>query len=269
MHVQELFDLSGKTALVTGGGRGIGRHLAIGLAEAGADLVIASRKLANCQETVRAIEKLGRRATAVAADLAVPEQIEALVVRALEDFSRIDVLVNNAGTTWAAPTLDYPLEGWDRVFALNVRGLWLLSQRVARQMKEQGGGSIIHISSVATRHASPDEEQPVVAYNASKGAVDSLTVDMAVKLAPYGIRVNCIAPGPFDTDMMNHISNDEAKKRRFESRIPVGRSGGEDDIKGAIVFLASAAAAFVTGQILAVDGGSMCVYPQSPLLDRA
>ncbi len=264
MHVRELFDLSGSVAIVTGGGRGIGRHLAIGLAEAGADLVLASRKLENCQAIAHEVETLGRRATAVQADLSEPKEIDRLVEQAIAEFSRIDILVNNAGTTWAAPTLDYPIEGWDRVFALNVRGLWLLSQQVARHMKGQGGGTIIHVSSVATRHAAPDEEQPVVAYNASKGAVDALTVDMAVKLAPFGIRVNCIAPGPFDTDMMDHIRRDEEMRRRFEARIPVGRSGVEDDIKGAVVFLASAASAYVNGQILAVDGGSMCVYPQSP-----
>ncbi len=265
MRTPALFDLSGKTALVTGGGRGIGRHLALGLAEAGADVVVTSRKLANCREIAREIEKLGRRASAIAADIAQPDDVEALVERALEDHSRIDILVNNAGTTWAAPTLEYPLAGWDRVFALNVRGLWLLSQRIARHMVEQGGGCIIHVSSIATGLAAPDEEQPVIAYNASKGAVDALTIDMAVKLAPSKIRVNCIAPGPFLTDMMDHLRSDEEKRRRFESRIPVGRSGEEDDIKGVVVFLASAAAAFVTGQILAVDGGSMRVYPQSPL----
>jgi NAD(P)-dependent dehydrogenase (short-subunit alcohol dehydrogenase family) len=266
VHVRELFDLSGRTALVTGGGRGIGRMIATGLAEAGADVVLASRRIEACEAAAADIaSRTGRRATALRADLSQPGEVDALVEAALARAPRLHVLVNNAATVWAAPALEYPLEGWDRVFALNVRGLWLLSQRVARHMRDAGGGAIVHVSSVATDHAAVDEEQPAIAYNASKGAVNALTVDMAVKLAPFGIRVNALAPGPFRTDMLGHISADPERLRRFESRIPLGRSGAEDDIKGAAVFLASDASAFVTGQILAVDGGSMRVYPQSPL----
>lgn len=256
MHVRELFDLTGRTALVTGGGRGLGRHLAVGLAEAGADVVVASRRLANCQAVAREIVRLGRRALAVEADLARPESIEALVARCLSEFSRLDVLVNNAALLWGAPTLEYPLEGWDRVFAVNVRGLWLLSQRVARHMKETGGGSIIHISSYSGLRGATEEGMPAIAYNASKGAVITLTKDMAVKLARYGIRVNGIAPGAFDTDMMEHLRRDPERLRRYLSTVPIGRAGGEDDIKGVVVFLASDAAAYVTGHTLVVDGGT-------------
>lgn len=257
MRVGELFDLSGRTALVTGGGRGIGRHLALGLAEAGADVAVVSRKLAPCEEAARAIEKLGRRAWAFAADLSQPDQIEALVERVLAVAPRLDVLVNNAGATWGAPVLDYPLEGWDRVFDLNVRGLFLLSQRVARHMKELGGGSIILVGSISAFRGAPDEAMPAVAYNASKGAVLTLTKDLAVKLAPYGIRVNGIAPGPFLTDMMNHIRRDPTRLERYEATIPLRRCGDEDDIKGVVVFLASSASAYVTGHTLVVDGGLM------------
>jgi gluconate 5-dehydrogenase len=255
MRVQQLFDLSGRTALVTGGGRGIGRHLAIGLAEAGADVFVASRKLANCEDTARAVRALGRRAVAIECDVARPEAIDALLSRVLAETERLHVLVNNAGVVWGAPTLDYPLEGWDKVFAVNVRGLWMLSQRVARHMRERGGGSIVHVSSISGMRGDWEQDQPAVAYNASKGAVLTLTKDMAVKLAPYGIRVNGIAPGPFLTDMMRHVTVDEETLRRFHERVPLGRSGGEDDVKGAVVFLASDAAAFVTGHTLVVDGG--------------
>jgi gluconate 5-dehydrogenase len=247
--------LDGKVALVTGGGRGIGRQLALGLAEAGADVFVASRKLANCEETAVAVRALGRRGEALACDLAKADEVERLAEQVLAAVPRLDVLVNNAGVVWGAPTLDYPLAGWEKVFAVNVRGLWLLSQRVARHMREHGGGSIIHVSSISGFHGDFEADQPAIAYNASKGAVITLTKDMAVKLAPYGIRVNGIAPGPFLTDMMSHISSDSAKLRAFHRRVPAGRSGGEDDLKGAVVYLASDASAFVTGHTLVVDGG--------------
>ena len=256
MRVQELFDLSGRTALVTGGGRGLGRHLALGLAEAGADVFVASRKLENCRETARAVEKLGRRGVALRADLSRPEEVEALAEQVLAETDRLDVLVNNAGVIWGAPTLDYPMEGWDRVFNVNVRALWQLSQRVARHMREAGGGSIVHISSISGFRGSLEEKEPAIAYNAAKGAVNTLTKDMAVKLAPYGIRVNAIAPGSFETDMLDYVR--EAGPERLQAyleQIPMTRSGQEDDIMGAVVFLASDAARYVTGHNLVVDGG--------------
>jgi gluconate 5-dehydrogenase len=256
VHVRDLFDLTGKTALVTGGGRGLGRHIALGLAEAGADVVVASRKLAHCEAVAGVIEKLGRRALAVEVDLLDADAIEALVERSLGEFTRLDVLVNNAALLWGAPTLDYPLEGWDRVFGVNVRGLWILSQRVARHMKDSGGGSIVHISSYSGLRGATEEGMPAIAYNASKGAVITLTKDMAVKLARYGIRVNGIAPGAFDTDMMGHLKEDPERLRAYLATVPLGRAGGEDDIKGAAVFLASDASAYVTGHTLVVDGGT-------------
>ena len=255
MRVADLFDLTGRTALVTGGGRGIGGHIALCLAEAGADVCVASRKLENCQETVRALEKLGRRAWALEVDLARPEQIDALADAALLEVERLDILVNNAGVIWGAPTLEFPMEAWDKVFAVNVRALWQLSQTVARHMAEHGGGSIIHISSISGLRGAVEEKEPAIAYSASKGAVHTLTKDMAVKLARHGIRVNAIAPGAFDTDMMDYVRGSEEKLRSFLEQIPMKRAGAEDDVKGAVVFLASAAAAYVTGQILCLDGG--------------
>ena len=257
MRVQDLFDLSGKRALVTGGGRGIGRHISIGLAEAGADVAVASRKLANCEEAARQIETLGRRGVAIQADLSKPKDVDALAERALAEMGRLHILVNNAAVIWGAPTLDFPMEAWDRVFDVNVRGLWQLSQRVARHMKEAGGGNIIHVSSISAFRGREEAAEPAIAYNASKGAVVTLTKDMAVKLAPHGIRVNSIAPGPFWTDMMDHVRGDEEKLSEFYEQVPMRRSGGEDDIKGVAVFLASDASAFVTGHTLVVDGGTL------------
>ena len=255
MKAPGLFDLRGRTALVTGGGRGIGRHIALGFAEAGADVIVASRKRASCEETVREIEARGRRGVALEVDLAREEQVAALAERAIEIAGRVHILVNNAGIVWGAPTLEYPLAGWDKVFAVNVRALWQLSQLVARHMKEKGGGSIIHLSSISGFRGSLEEKEPAIAYNAAKGAVNTLTKDMAVKLAVHHIRVNAIAPGAFDTDMMDYVKGDPEKLRRFLEQIPQRRAGGEDDVKGVAVFLASDAAAYVTGQVLVVDGG--------------
>jgi NAD(P)-dependent dehydrogenase (short-subunit alcohol dehydrogenase family) len=261
VRVSELFDLAGRAALVTGGGRGIGRHIALGLAEAGARVFVASRKRLACEEVVAEIARRGGTATAFEADLAQPAACERLMSDVLGATARLDVLVNNAARVWAAPTLEYPLDGWDRVFALNVRGLFVLTQLAARHMAEHGGGSVIQVGSISAFRGAPDEEQAVVAYNASKGAVASLTIDLAVKLAPHGIRVNCLAPGPFDTSMMDHIRSDPERLRNYLATIPLRRIGGEDDVKAAAVFLASDASRFVTGQTLVVDGGVSAVYP--------
>ena len=260
MNTRELFDLSGRRALVTGGGRGIGRHIAVGLAEAGAQVAVASRKREACEAVAEEIRSAGGRADAFEADCSDPGSIDALVA-AVGD---VDVLVNNAARVWAAPTLDYPLHGWDKVFDLNVRGLFYLSQQVGKGMMAAGRGSIVQIASISAWRGAPDEEQAVIAYNASKGAVVAMTIDLAVKLAPK-VRVNAIAPGPFLTDMMNHIRHDEERLRGYEASLPLQRSGREDDIKGVAVFLASEASRFVTGQTLAVDGGLMAVGPPQPL----
>jgi len=258
MHTLDMFNLKGRVALVTGGGHGIGRHLSIGLAEAGADVVVVGRKLPPLQEVAEVIEAMGRRCWVLQSDIARIESIDTLLATLGERVERLDILVNNAGMVWAAPTLEYPMGGWDKVFNLNVRGLFYLSQQVAKRMKVQGGGSIINISSIAAWRCATDAQEPVVAYNASKGAVISLTRDMAVKLAADNIRVNGIAPGAFLTNMMSHIVHDSEKQSAFESAIPQGRSGKEDDIKGVVVFLAGPASAFITGQTLVVDGGWLC-----------
>jgi len=257
MQVSQLFDLARRAALVTGGGRGIGRHLALGLAEAGADVLVASRKRPNLDETVRLVDKLGRRAWALEADLSQPEAIDALVARAYEIVPRLDILVANSGFAWGQPVLEHSLTGWDKVYDLNVRGTFYLCQQVAGRMKDAGGGTLILVSSISGLRGARDEEQPSVAYSTSKGAVITLTKELAVKLAPFGIRVNGIAPGPFATDMMDHMLGHPERWAEFRKRIPLDRAGEEDDLKGVAVFLASDASAYVAGHTLVVDGGIM------------
>jgi gluconate 5-dehydrogenase len=227
----------------------------MGLAEAGADVAVASRKLDACEEVAGEIERLGRRAEAIQLDLQDPEQIDATADRALASLGRLDILVNNAAVTWGAPILDYPMVGWDKVFNVNVRGLWQLSQRVARHMSERGSGSVVHVASISGLRGAWEHNEPAIAYNASKGAVITLTKDMAVKLASHGIRVNAISPGAFDTSLMDNVRGSEEQLEAFLSQIPMHRAGMEDDVKGVAVFLASEASAYVTGHNLVVDGG--------------
>ena len=254
----ELFSIKGKTALVTGGGRGIGKFIATGLAEAGANLVVTSRKMKNLESAAAEIEKLtGVRCVPIACDLGDEKSIDAMFRKSQEIFPKIDILVNNAGATWGAPTLDFPLERWDQLFNINIRGVWILTQKVARIMKEQGGGNIINISSVMGFRGSEEEVHPAVPYNSTKAAINVLTMNLAVKLAPYNIRVNAIAPGFFRTDMMAYIEKPEFKAAHdaIVNSIPLRRVGDQDDMKAVAVFLASDASAYMTGHVLINDGG--------------
>jgi gluconate 5-dehydrogenase len=258
MKLYDLFKLNGKVALVTGGGRGIGKFIATGLAEAGADLILASRKLKNLEAAAQSISaEFGVKVLPVACDMANPEAIDAMLKTVAAQFPRIDILVNNAGATWGAPTLEFPLEKWDQVFNVNVRGVWILTQRVANIMKNQGGGNIINITSVMGSRGSNEQFHPAVPYNSSKASINVLTMNLAVKLAPHNIRVNAIAPGYFRTDMVAYLEKPEFKAiyEMTLAHIPLGRTGDIDDMKGLAVFLASDASAYMTGQIIANDGG--------------
>jgi gluconate 5-dehydrogenase len=254
VRIQELFDLTGKVAIVTGGGSGLGRQMAGALAEAGADLVLCARKADRCEQAAAEIEASGVRALGLGCDLRDPADVDAVVKRTLDDFGRVDILVNNAGTAWAAPPEDMPLDGWQKVIDVNLTGAFLFAQRVGRALIAQGdGGRIVNVASVAAFRGAPQAAMNALPYNASKAGVVGMTIDLAVKWAPHRITVNAIAPGWFPTEMTAHTL--DAAGERLRARIPLGRYGGPDDLKGAVVFLASAASDYVTGVTLVVDGG--------------
>ena len=253
MRVQELFDLGGKTAIVTGGGSGIGRQMAGALAELGANLVLCARKVERCEEAAAELGELGVRTLALPCDVRNADEVRSVVERTVEELGGVDILVNNAGTSWGAPAEDTPLEGWQKVIDVNLTGLFLFSQAAGRVMIERGGGSIVNIASVAGLRGSPPGAMDAIAYNASKGGVIAFTRDLAHKWAQYGIRVNSIAPGWFPSDMTKVLLDRHGDE--FLKSVPLRRFGGPEDLKGAVAFLASPASAFVTGQTLVVDGG--------------
>ncbi len=255
MNARDLFDLTGKAAIVTGGGTGIGRQLAQGLAELGADLVLCARKADRCEHAAEELRaELGVRALGMACDVRDADAVEAVVERCVAELGQVNILVNNAGTTWGAPPEELPLDAWRKVIDVNLTGVFLFAQAAGRRMIEQGqGGRIINIASIAGLVGQPSEHADSVVYHASKGGVIALTRDLAVKWARHGIGVNAIAPGWFPTDMAAHSLDLHAEG--MKARIPLARFGGPDDLKGAVVYLASAASSFVTGHTLVVDGG--------------
>lgn len=253
MNVTDMFDLSGKTAVVTGGSVGLGAQMAAALAEAGADVVVAARKVERCHQLCAQLEALQVRTLAVACDVSREEDCKRLVDVTVQEFTSLDILVNNAGYTWAADAMNYPLDKWQEVLNINLTGLFQLSALAAKVMKKQGRGKVINVASVSGLGGTTPETQNTVAYNASKGAVMTLTRDLAVKWARHGIYVNAIAPGFFPTHMSRGLL--EKNRHLVLPKVPLNRLGREDDLKGPIVFLSSAASDYVTGQCLFVEGG--------------
>lgn len=245
------FSLAGRTALVTGAGRGLGRGMALGLAEAGADVVLAGRTVETLESVAREIGALGREALPVVADVTSPADQDQLVRLAMGRFGRIDVLVNNAGATFRTPSEDYPEEQWDRVMNVNLKGPFQLMQQVGRVMIAQGGGSIINVGSLIAVIGMPN----IPAYAASKAGIEELTRCLAVEWAKHHIRVNAITPGYFRTDMTAGLDQDPDRGPKIALRIPMKRWGEPADLKGVVVFLASDASAYVTGVSIPVDGG--------------
>lgn len=255
MDTLDLFRLDGKTAIVTGGGRGLGQYMAEALSDAGANVVICSRKVEPLEEVRDEIIARGGKAVALACDVTEPEEVEKVVQAAVEEFGSVEVLVNNSGATWGAPAVEMPLEKFDQVLRVNVRGTFLMSQAVGRHMIERGsGGSIINISSVAGLVGGDPKYMQTIGYNSSKGAVISMTRDLATSWAPHNINVNAIAPGWFPTRMSGGLI--EKFEEEMLEDIPLHRFGNPEDLKGVVVFLASSAASYMTGQTVVVDGGA-------------
>ena len=254
MKVLDLFKLEGKTAIVTGGARGLGAQIAKGYAEAGANVVICSRKLEACQEMSEEIKKLGVDSLAFACDVSKPDDVKKVVEETKAHFGTIDILVNNSGATWAAPVVDMPLEAWQKVMNVNINGTFLMSQEVGKVMIEQKEGKIINIASVAGLGGADPKYMDTIGYNTSKGAVITFTKDLAVKWGQHNINVNAIAPGFFPTKMSKGLLH-HGKDRILEGT-PLNRLGSEQDLIGPALLLASKASDYVSGDIVTVDGGA-------------
>jgi NAD(P)-dependent dehydrogenase (short-subunit alcohol dehydrogenase family) len=252
--VAQLFDLSGRVALVTGAGSGLGAVFAEALAEAGASVVCVGRRLERVQETAHRLSEIGCQSLAISADVTDEAAVATMIDQTVESFGKLDVLVNNAGTAVVGPPETISLADWQRVVDVNLTGVFLCAREAAKAMIAAGtGGRIINIASILGAVAS--EPVPAAAYDATKGAVVNLTRDLAVHWAPKGILVNAIGPAYFPSEMTEAFLALPEMRREIERRTPLGRIGSPEELKGAVVFFASDASSYVTGQTLYVDGG--------------
>jgi gluconate 5-dehydrogenase len=252
--IQQLFDLKGKNALVTGGSRGLGLQMAHALGEAGARIMLSSRKAADLEEACAELQAVGIDARWTAADCANEADIRRLAGETLERMGAVDILVNNAGATWGAPAQDHPVSAWDKVMNLNIRGYFILCQEIGRQcMIERRSGHIINVASIAGLGGNPPEMQ-MIAYNTSKGAVINFTRALAAEWGRYNINVNAVCPGFFPSKMTAGTLADGGDTI-LASHAPLQRLGDDEDLKGITLLYASDAGKHITGQWLAIDGG--------------
>jgi gluconate 5-dehydrogenase len=256
--VQELFSLEGRTAVVTGGSRGLGLQMAEALGEQGARILVASRKQGELDEACAHLAARGIAAIGIAADLGDEAAVAAFAREALARLGQVDILVNNAGATWGAPAEDYPIEAWDKVMNLNVRSIFLLCQAFGREMIPRGHGRIVNIASIAGLAGNPPGTMQTIAYNTSKAAVINFTRTLAGEWGRHGITVNAIAPGFFPSKMTKGILA-AVGADTLAQQAPLRRLGDDEDLKGAVVLFASDAGKHITGQVLAVDGGVSAV----------
>jgi NAD(P)-dependent dehydrogenase (short-subunit alcohol dehydrogenase family) len=261
-NIKKLFDLTGKTALITGGSRGLGLQIAEVLGEQGAKLVLSSRKAPDLEKARAHLAGMDIQADWIAADNSKDEDVARLADEAIKKLGRVDILVNNAGATWGAPTEDHPIEAWDKVMNLNIRSIFLLSQRIGKQsMIPNKYGRIINLASIAGLFGSSAEMQSI-AYNTSKGAVVNFTRGLAGSWGRYGITVNALAPGFFPSKMTKGTI-EAIGVDKLAADAPLRRIGDDEDLKGAALLFASDAGKHITGQILAVDGGLTAVLASS------
>jgi NAD(P)-dependent dehydrogenase (short-subunit alcohol dehydrogenase family) len=251
--VSELLSLEGRVAIVTGSSRGLGREVAEALAEAGGKIVLSARREQELTRAVEELSDLGFEVIGQRGDISDPQQAEAIARVALERFGRLDVLVNNAGIAWGGPYEEMPLDRWRQVLETNVTGTHLMTRAALPFMKKQQNGKIINVASVAGLVGSPEDALEATGYSTSKGAVAAFTRDLAVKYARYGICVNAIAPGYFVTRMTEGVL--ARASERIKQLTPMARLGTASDLKGIVVLLASAASDYITGQVIAIDGG--------------
>jgi len=262
MSVKKLLDLSGRVAVVTGGSIGIGQQMVEGLAEAGADVVIAARQVDRCEaEADKIIKELGVKALAVKCDVSDQDSVNNLVATTVKEFGKIDIMVNNAGVVWGQSALQMSMKGWKKCLDINLNGCFFGCQAAGREMVKQKYGKIINISSVTgvVGFATDIDTAECLSYQVSKGGIIIMTKDLAVKWARYGINVNAICPGYFPTDVTQYTIGSEQGDALMDTHIPMKRWGGPEDLKGAAVFLASDASAYVTGLNLTVDGGYLAM----------
>jgi gluconate 5-dehydrogenase len=258
MSVKQLFDLTGKIALVTGGSRGLGLQMAEALGEMGARVAITARNAQELDAAAKHLESMGIDSLPLVCDLSDTAAIAPMVERSIAALGPIDILVNNAGATWGAATIDHPLEAWHKVINLNLTAMFAVTQEVGRRcMVPRRQGKVINIASIQGLTGSYPEVAPTIAYNTSKGGVVNFTRSLAFEWAQYNINVNAIAPGFFPTKMTKGIL--QAMGEQAANIAPLKRVGGLEDLKGLTVLLASEACAFITGQIVAVDGGVTAV----------
>lgn len=255
LDVPALFDLTNRTALVTGGSRGLGLEAAIALSEAGASVAITGRRVSWLSSAADEIRRRGHACRTIECDVSDDAQAARAVREATNSLGSLDILVNNAGVSWAAPAEELPVEKWHEVMATNATGTFLMSQAVMREMQRHGGGSIINIASVAGLVGTSPDVLDAAGYSASKGAVIALTHDLAVKWARHGIRVNAVAPGFFDTRMSEKVV--ARSRAQIERLTPMGRIGRPGEVGQVVVFLAADASRYITGQVLPVDGGML------------